>query len=827
MYMTCRVVLVWSALAATCAVAAEPCEDSVEHVLHKANVAEDPCAAHARHLIAKPPLCFDRVARQEYAEAYGFACLIEPIVFTQAVVDASADGVNSVHAADVDGDGDIDLLSASSTNDTVAWHENLGGAKPSFVTHVVTDTADAARSVYAIDVDGDGHTDIVAASAIDRTIAWFENDGNMPPGFTEHEISTNAQFAQSVFAIDLDGDDDVDVLSAASGNNTIAWYENDGGVVPSFTPHVISSSASSARSVYAADVDGDGLVDVLSASAFDSTVAWYENNGGSPPSFARRVITSTATGAKSVFAADLDGDLDVDVVATASDIDMVMWYENDGGTNPQFAEHVVTDQQDVPESIFAADMDGDSTVDVLVTSNADDMIAWYGNDGGSPPAFNLIATASADGPRSALAADVNGNGVIDVVAGSAFDDTVAWYEPTEPPLGACCLPDSSCEPDRCLVDCADLRAWAWNESGSCAEMACPGETSPAMFLVDTLSYGRFKQRIFQLAALGSRHWTQPGNAVALDMLEDWLVSFGYDNVVRDPYVFNGQTRHNIYATKIGAERPDEMYVVGAHMDSININGNQTQAPGADDDGSGTSSVLEMARVFGRARTDVSVRFILWNNEETGLNGSEAYVENHRDLQGTPGEPRWLGMIQQDMILLDRLEEPDADVEFQANANAGGASNILAEFVVGAMSRYGNMPAQVGDDMNFTDSVPFQQDTVAVSVRENRRVEEIGTGSNPNWHQPSDLFATYTEQDYQFGFNVVKMVCGSLGELTGAALWGDADEDDDIDLFDFQVFLECQSDPGGGTAVGCEVFDFNSDGDVDLHDAGAFQLMFGT
>ena len=62
----------------------------------------------------------------------------------------------------------------------------------------------------------------------------------------------------------MDGDGDLDVLSASAYDDKIAWYENDGS--QSFTPHTISTAADGAVSVFAADVDGDGDLDVLSAS---------------------------------------------------------------------------------------------------------------------------------------------------------------------------------------------------------------------------------------------------------------------------------------------------------------------------------------------------------------------------------------------------------------------------------------------------------------------------------------------------------------------------------------------------------------------------------
>jgi hypothetical protein len=90
-------------------------------------------------------------------------------------------------------------------------------------------------------------------------------------------ITTAAIGPYSVHAADVDGDGDVDILSASWVDDTVAWYENDGASPPAFTPRVIATAADEARSVYAADVDGDGDVDVLSASGGDDTIRWYEN----------------------------------------------------------------------------------------------------------------------------------------------------------------------------------------------------------------------------------------------------------------------------------------------------------------------------------------------------------------------------------------------------------------------------------------------------------------------------------------------------------------------------------------------------------------------
>jgi hypothetical protein len=96
-------------------------------------------------------------------------------------------------------------------------------------------------------------------------------------------IATNANGAFSVFAIDVNGDGHIDVLSASNTDDTIAWYENDGSTPPGWTKRTIATDADSARSVFAIDVNGDGHIDVLSASYTDDTIAWYKNNGSNPP----------------------------------------------------------------------------------------------------------------------------------------------------------------------------------------------------------------------------------------------------------------------------------------------------------------------------------------------------------------------------------------------------------------------------------------------------------------------------------------------------------------------------------------------------------------
>jgi Peptidase family M28 len=203
--------------------------------------------------------------------------------------------------------------------------------------------------------------------------------------------------------------------------------------------------------------------------------------------------------------------------------------------------------------------------------------------------------------------------------------------------------------------------------------------------------------------------------------------------------------------------------------------------------------MELARVFSSrdVKTERSIRFALWNNEETGLNGARAYVEQRAALQGKEEpvgsgrypEPKWLGMIQHDMMLFDhgmpradgtvsKQQRPEADVniEFQALSKAAKGAQEFAWTLYAANEAYAtDYPAAVGPHMTNTDSTPFMDLVPALSVRENERGREIGAGWDPQWHQPTDVYATYSDADFRLGLNAAQTTLGAIGRLTGATL----------------------------------------------------------
>src|SRR5204863_322470 len=183
-------------------------------------------------------------------------------------------------------------------------------------------------------------------------------------------------------------------------------------------------------------------------------------------------------------------------------------------------------------------------------------------------------------------------------------------------------------------------------------------------------------------------------------------------------------REMVFCTRVGSVHPDEMYIVGAHMDG------HGWGEAANDDGSGTALVMELARVFSTSDvlTERTIRFALWNNEETGSQAARAYIAERGPMQGKadpPGsasypEPKWLGMVQHDMMLFDhgmpradgtpaRDQRPEADVniEFQSTAKRADDAMKLAFAFRDANEKFAtDYPAAVGSHMTNTDSSQF-------------------------------------------------------------------------------------------------------------------------
>jgi Zn-dependent M28 family amino/carboxypeptidase len=308
-------------------------------------------------------------------------------------------------------------------------------------------------------------------------------------------------------------------------------------------------------------------------------------------------------------------------------------------------------------------------------------------------------------------------------------------------------------------------------AGLLAQTAAP-PSDPVKTVVDRLELQRFKADIKSLAQFGDRMQGTQRNREAVDWLEKQLRGLGYTNVERQRFQSGSGPLENIYATKTGTATPAEMYIVSAHMDG------RGGGEAADDDASGCAVVLELARVLAMpdVRTNRSVRFVFWNNEEFGMDGSGTYAREK--LSRKAAEPKLLGVIQHDMMMYDHGMPPgpkqssdaDINIEYQENSRMAVASAGLAAALQAANRTYAHdYPATVGANMAGTDSIRFEDLVASVSVRENERITGIVMGSNPNHHEATDNYDNYAEEDFRFGFNSAKMTLGALGQLAGITL----------------------------------------------------------
>ena len=350
--------------------------------------------------------------------AAGAAITAAPTFATKRVINAFVNGLLpfDVRTEDVDQDGDVDIYTANYSG-RVSWFENDGAHPPGpWVEHILTEFADGVEAAVAARVDGDADIDFFTAAFNRDEIAWYENGGDGQT-WTLRSITFDVPLAVDVWAADLDGDGDKDAISVSGFDSKVVWYENTGG--STWFSRLIGVSG---ESVEAADLDQDGDLDVLGG------LAWFESDGGSPPAFAPRIVASAPLVGNAITVLDVDRDGDPDVLSAGQEGDTIAWHDNDGGLPPRFTTRLVSTTADFATGVYGADLDGDADVDLLSSSFFDDTIAWYENDGASPPSFTRhTVSTTADGARSVFAADLDEDGDMDVLSASQNNAEVAWH----------------------------------------------------------------------------------------------------------------------------------------------------------------------------------------------------------------------------------------------------------------------------------------------------------------------------------------------------------------------------------------------------------------
>jgi hypothetical protein len=369
-------------------------------------------------------------------------CLVVPGAlrsqdFTEQMIDDNAHGSACLYAADIDRDGDNDVLGALIEENAIVMWRNDGGNPIAWTRQTISSNFYSAHSVYAADFDGDLDDDVVGAS-YGGEIAWWRNDGGEPIIWTKQTVRYGFTEAHEVFAEDVDSDGDIDILGAASSACLYAWWRNEGGDPINWTEQVIDDDSNYPKSICAADLDGDGNVDVAGASILDNRVAWWRNDGEDPINWTEFTISNSFFGAHRVQAIDIDGDKDNDILGAAYWGDEIAWWRNDGGDPISWLKQRIGVGMTQACIAYATDLDGDGDKDVLGTAQTRNQLAWWRNDGGDPITWTKsVIDSNFYRVWPLYACDLDGDLVPDVMAGSSYNGTneVKWWENNLEPVG--------------------------------------------------------------------------------------------------------------------------------------------------------------------------------------------------------------------------------------------------------------------------------------------------------------------------------------------------------------------------------------------------------
>jgi hypothetical protein len=338
--------------------------------------------------------------------------------------------VHLVATADLDGDGDIDIVSASDDDDSLTLFfqdppDSTFPSEPNFSQGVVLSTGNHPRAIATADLDGDGDVDIVTADLESDTLSVFFQD---PPGNFPMAASKTMAVQDPTYVAtgDLDGDGDLDIVSSSNLLFQVApgAFETSIGVFRPIAPP--------------ADLDGDGDLDIVEAGAL-----FFQG--------ARDVFTDSANlfvpinnQPECVTIADLDGDGDNDVASLSGLFSpgmLQLLFQGQAGVYNTGANHVLPSSGNTgARTVATADLNGDGDIDIVAgyaDSNVEDgMLALFFQgppdlaNGSTEPVFTSVTSPLSTGPSggvySVATADLDGDGDLDIVstgAGLFFDGT--------------------------------------------------------------------------------------------------------------------------------------------------------------------------------------------------------------------------------------------------------------------------------------------------------------------------------------------------------------------------------------------------------------------
>ncbi len=297
-------------------------------------------------------------------------------------------GSTCVVAADVNGDGKLDLITANAGSTTLTVLTNNGSGV--FGSNATLDVNSTPQCVVAADVNGDGKPDLICVSSSGaRFMTVFTNNGSGVFGLSSTPANGNAR-AFSVVAADINGDGKPDLITANFTTDTLTVFTNKGsGVFGSNATYTVGSQP---RSVVAVDVNGDGKLDLISANSVSGTLTVLTNNGSGV--FGSNATYTVGSQPRSVVAADVNGDGKLDLIcANASGGTLTVLTNNGSGAFGLNATYTVGNS---PYCVATADVNGDGLVDLISANEGSGTLTVLTNTAvlGTGPFKNVVLSWS-------------------------------------------------------------------------------------------------------------------------------------------------------------------------------------------------------------------------------------------------------------------------------------------------------------------------------------------------------------------------------------------------------------------------------------------------